>query len=237
MKYYEGFSNRKKHFGFGFYSVIAACLLLIGGASWFALSGLEKANTKIESQKPISSEYNNNTSSYTESVAEESVIPTPNTDVKNEVTSEIYNSTPKEETPPKESISFSLPVQGEIIKDYSLNGLQYSATYNDMRLHPAVDIACEIDSPVFAAGNGTVANIESNTSNGNIVTIEHVGNITIKYASLKNINVKIGDTVKMGDIIGYVDTIPSECNDKSHIHIEAFKSGKITSPLKALGLE
>ena len=79
--------------------------------------------------------------------------------------------------------------------------------------------------------------IENNASWGTVVEIEHSGGITIKYAALKDLKVENGSRVKMGDIIGNVTTIPCECNDKEHLHIEAFKDGKAISPLMALGLE
>ena len=59
----------------------------------------------------------------------------------------------------------------------------------------------------------------------------------IKYASIDNLKFKIGDAVKSGDIIGTVGSIPAECEDKEHIHIEVYKDSKPVDPLKALGLE
>lgn len=239
LKYSEGFGYKKKNLRFGHYIAIACCLLLIGGASWFALSGLEKDNISEESQpKSQNSEYNSNNTSYTESVVEESKPITSTEEVKNEVKNEVYESKTENKTESKsekEIINFTMPVEGEILKDYSEKNLQYSSTYSDMRLHLGTDIACEINSPVFSVGNGTVKNIEKNTSLGTVVIIEH-GNISIKYASLKDIKVKVDDTVSVGDIIGLSDTVPSECNDKSHIHIEAYKNGKQVSVLEALGL-
>ena len=72
---------------------------------------------------------------------------------------------------------------------------------------------------------------------GRSVVIEHVGGLTIKYSALEDISVKSGDSVKLGDIIGVVATIPSECNDENHLHIEALKDGKPVSPLEALGIK
>jgi len=45
-----------------------------------------------------------------------------------------------------------------------------------------------------------------------------------------------GDTVKVGEIIGTVGTVPAECMDKEHLHLEVFKNGESVEPLEALGL-
>jgi len=238
LKYTEGFGSRKKRFGAGFYTVIACCLLLIGASAWFALSKIE--NTQPSTVPDTSSkteEYQDNTSSYIETVPEEPIKSTPAEDVKKDVSSEPYTSSESHKEETDTSYAFIMPVEGEVIKDYSENSLQYSSTYGDMRIHNGIDISCNSDSPIFSCGDGTVKGIENSSENGTVVIIEHKNSITIKYASLKELKVKQGDKVKMGDTIGISTTVPSECNDKSHIHIEAYKDGKQVSPLKALGLD
>ena len=231
LKYAE--TRPKQKFGTGFYIVIACCILLLGGASWFALSNIAD-NSDIKS-KNENSEYTDKTPSYTESTPESA--PQDAVEETEEKVSQVpYSSEPAKTESPQKPV-FALPVQGEILKQSSSDALQYSATYGDMRLHQGVDIACELKSKIHACADGTVSNIELNTALGNVVTIDHGNKITVKYASLEKINVSAGDEVQLGDIIGTVGTIPSECNDKSHIHIEVFVSGKHADPLKALGLE
>lgn len=235
MKYTESYSGRGKKFGVGFYILIACCLLIIGGAAWFALSNYEDNNTVPEVSSQENNSYNGETSSYNENVTDEPRKPQITESVAQSVEQEPYNS--EETTPETDSQSFTMPVEGEIIKDFSSEQLQYSATYGDMRLHSGVDIACKKGTAVSACGDGNVKAIENDAVLGTVVTIEHSGGITIKYAALENLKVKNGDKVKMGDIIGTVATVPAECNDKEHLHIEGYKNGKAVSPLEALGLE
>ena len=129
-----------------------------------------------------------------------------------------------------------MPVQGKVLKDYSGERLQYSATYGDMRLHKGIDIECEKGTAVSAAADGTVLSVINDATFGTVLEIDHKNGIMVKYAALDDVKLKEGDAVKMGDIIGKVGTVPCECNDKSHIHIEVLKDGKQVSPLKALGL-
>lgn len=232
MKYNEARPTRK--LGTGFYTVIACCILLLGSASWFALSNISD-NDNIKSNKE-NKEYADKTPSYTESTAESEPKNTVE-ETADKVSKVPYSSEPVKQAEQPKTTVFALPIQGEIIKESSSDSLQYSSTYGDMRLHQGIDIACELKSKIHACADGAVTNIELNTTLGNVVTIDHGNKITVKYASLEKINVSAGDKVTIGDTIGTVGTIPSECNDKSHVHIEVYVNGKIAEPLKAFGLE
>lgn len=233
MKYTESSDNRKNAVNTGLYIIIGLCLLVIGGASWFALSATNE-ETKPDTQSS-KSEYSAPSTSYNESVVDPPYISEP---MQESVKDQPYSSKAEvtEEKKP-EIIVFSMPVQGEVLKPHSQSQLQFSATYSDMRLHTGVDIAAKKGTAVSACGDGTVKNIELNTTFGNVITIEHKNGITAKYASVENIEVEISDNVKAGDIIGTVATIPAECADKEHLHLEVFKNGKAADPLKTLGLE
>lgn len=237
MKYTQDYSYKKRKFGTSFYIIAACCLLILGGASWFALSNYSgDENTSINQE---SSEYKDNTSSYIESKVEEFTEPVPDVQTKDtaeSVSQEPYSSEETQSETKEQTVSFMLPVEGEVVKEYSSSALQYSATYGDMRLHLGVDIACKDGTAVSACGDGTVVAVEESDRLGKTIEIEH-GGVTIKYASLDGITLKSGDTVKLGDIIGTVTTVPSECNEESHLHIEALKDGKAVSVLEIINLE
>lgn len=55
---------------------------------------------------------------------------------------------------------------------------------------------------VLAVLDGTVLNIKQDDILGNLVEIEHNTNLRTIYYSLNNVNVKAGDTVKQGEVIG-----------------------------------
>lgn len=236
LKYTEPSDNRKSAVNTGLYIIIGLCLLIIGGASWFALSaGNDNSNTQSKRQNSSKSEYSAPSTSYNESVIDPPYISEP---MQESVKDQPYSSKTETSSEKKtETVAFSMPVQGEIIKHHSDSELQFSATYSDMRLHTGIDIAANNGTSVSACGDGTVKNIELNTTLGNIVTIEHKNRITVKYAGIDNIEVKIGDNVKAGDIIGTVATVPAECADKEHLHLEVYKDAKASDPLKTLGIE
>ena len=240
MKYSESYQKSKFAGSAAFYIIIACCLLAIGGASWFAVSSIsrrdeENKNSETESISSVPDISSDISSIFTPSETSSS------TDVNESVTDEPYESTEpssEEETASTpEAPVFTMPVQGEILKAYSDKELQYSATYGDMRVHTGIDIACANGTAVSACGAGTVISVEESATLGNIVTIDHGNEITAKYASIKDVKLKAGDKVAAGDIIGSVTTIPSECADQSHLHLEVLKNGHTASPLEILGLE
>lgn len=228
MKYTQ-YSQKKKG-NSAFYITIALCLFLIGVAAWFAFSKIDNTDVKKtespNSKPPItSSEYNSTDPSYTDN--EEITIPANPTD--EEVKNEEYVSKAE---PVKKTKSYCMPVNGEILKDFSLDNLQYSSTYGDMRIHAGIDIACSEGTLVSAVTDGKIQDISESADFGKTVTIDHGDGLVIKYCGLKNITAEKDTAVKMGDTIGAVSTVPSECSDQQHLHIEAFESGKSISILK-----
>ena len=241
MKYSEAPNKNKKAVNTGLYVIIALCLLIIGGAAWFAISANDSdeknSSSDLSSENRVYSEpdtsYNDNgNQSIMEPPMISSDVSTPTAD---SVSSEPYSS--KSETDDSKPLVFTMPVQGEIIKKHSENELQFSKTYGDMRIHTGVDIAAKIGTHVSACCDGVVESIAPNTTLGTIVTIDHKNGIIIKYASLDNLKIQVGSQVKSGDIIGTVGTVPAECMDGEHLHLEVLKNGKNADPLKTLGLE
>jgi murein DD-endopeptidase MepM/ murein hydrolase activator NlpD len=74
--------------------------------------------------------------------------------------------------------------------------------------HTGIDITAPAGTPVVAACDGTVANIQPNPSKtyGNQVVIQHAGGLNTQYAHLGQVDVKPGATVHAGDQIGLSGT-------------------------------
>ena len=102
--------------------------------------------------------------------------------------------------------------------------------------HNGLDMISASGEPVHAAADGVVAEItRSRKGLGNVVTIDHGNGIIMKYCGLDNVQVSEGKKVKMGDPIAVVGSIPCECADKSHLHLEATKKGESISPMDVIG--
>lgn len=238
MKYSEYRSQSRFKGSAAFYIIIAFCLIAIGGASWFAASSIKKR--EAPRQEGGESSYTSDYSSPESSTINEPPAVVSSEEAGKAVSDEPYSSEETSSVKSEEAapaVIFTMPVQGEVIKDYSEKQLQYSATYGDMRIHAGIDIACEDGTSVSAAGNGRVITVEESSSLGKSVTIDHGNGITTKYSALDNVKVKQGDAVTSGDIIGTVTAVPSECADQSHLHFEVFKNGHSSAPLSTLGLD
>ncbi len=243
MDYEEkNFSSNKKKFSTSLIVTITVAIIIIAGAAWFAISryndtseiseidpnSTPKLTSDIDSvTSDIKEEYDDITSSYNDIVSEvESKIEEPMESA--EETGENVSSVPY-------SQNFCKPVEGEILTEFSDKQLQYSNTFGDMRMHYGIDMLCKNGTSISACGDGKVLNIEESSQYGTVLTLEIGNGLTAKYSSLKDIKFKIGDTVKAGDILGVASTIPAECNDPEHIHLEIYKNNKPVDPLKALG--
>lgn len=241
---YTPYSSNKKG-NYVFYIIIIIVLAIIAVIAWVGLSNMSKTDdnknpdTSIieepNSNKDNSQEYNSNDSSYNSndnSINEDNnIIPeNPESSMPDITPSTPTNDDVKDE--PYTQKSYTMPTNGDILKDFSSTALQYSATFGDMRLHLAVDIACKEGAFIGALTDGKVLSVEESASLGNVITIDHGDGLIVKYASIKNSKLKAGDKVKSGDLIGEADTVPNECADQSHLHLEATENGKPVSILK-----
>ena len=137
------------------------------------------------------------------------------------------------------TIEYGLPMNdASIIKDFSDSTLQYNQTLNRWEAHFSVDLA-SVESDVMSIYDGTVASVEYDFLMGNIITIEHENGMVSVYASLdKNINVKVGDSVTKGQVIGYASTTAtSESADGAHLDFSMILNGEEVDPNNYLSLQ
>jgi murein DD-endopeptidase MepM/ murein hydrolase activator NlpD len=101
---------------------------------------------------------------------------------------------------------------------------------NTLRAHKGVDYAASHGTPVKAAGGGKVIFRGVQGGYGNVVIVQHGGNITTLYAHLSNFNrqARLGTRVKQGQVIGYVGQ--SGLATGPHLHYEYRKNGVHMNP-------
>lgn len=143
----------------------------------------------------------------------------PEDDIDNTQTSVV-----EEQALTAEPLSFVMPVNGEVINDFSSDELVYNATMADWRTHNGIDIAAAKDAPVVAAVSGKIVKVLADDIWGGVVDIDSNG-VIIRYAGLNpEPIVRVGQSVVAGETIGRVGELPGELSDLPHIHIEAEKS-------------
>ena len=120
----------------------------------------------------------------------------------------------------KRKLKTTSPVSGKEIAGYSMEALSYNQTTRDWRVHNGVDIAAEEGTPVCAAADGVVEAAYEDDLMGFTVVIRHDGGYVTEYSSLaKELSVKSGEAVHMGQVIGCVGgTALVETTLGSHVH-------------------
>lgn len=73
-----------------------------------------------------------------------------------------------------------------------------------VRPHRGTDYAAPIGTPIVATADGTVTESRRRGGNGKYVKIKHNGMYSTQYLHMRAQNVKKGDFVRQGDVIGWV---------------------------------
>lgn len=95
--------------------------------------------------------------------------------------------------------------------------------------HKGIDLACETGTPVTATGDGVIEFVGRRGSEGICIQIAHGSQYTSMYSHLSAANVKEGEAVEKGDVIGYVGNTGRSFG--SHLHYEVKLKGEPQDPL------
>jgi murein DD-endopeptidase MepM/ murein hydrolase activator NlpD len=98
------------------------------------------------------------------------------------------------------------------------------------RKHYGMDFSAKRGTPVYATGDGIVKRADNKSSGyGRHIRIDHGFGYVSLYAHLNKYNVKRGQKVKRGQIIGYVGNTGRSV--APHLHYEIFKDKNKINPL------
>lgn len=123
------------------------------------------------------------------------------------------------------------------IQPISNKGFKHLSSGFGVRLHPilkigkmhkGIDFAANVGTPIYATGNGKVAKAGHGGGYGNMVVINHGYGYETLYAHMSRIKAKRGQSVKRGDIIGYVGS--TGLSTGPHLHYEIHKNGQAIDP-------
>jgi murein DD-endopeptidase MepM/ murein hydrolase activator NlpD len=97
------------------------------------------------------------------------------------------------------------------------------------KFHYGMDFAATTGTKIFSAGDGVVKEVKSSRIGyGKYIKIDHGYGFGTLYAHLNGFNVKKGQKVKRGDVIGFVGN--SGTSTAPHLHYEVHKNGKAVNP-------
>lgn len=133
---------------------------------------------------------------------------------------------------PSES-GFLWPLAGNINTVNSLFGGRKDPITGGKGNHTGIDIPAARGTPIYASKSGVVTTSVlgsgSNWAYGNHVVVSHSDGTSTLYAHMNSRAVKQGQTVKQGDVVGYVGTTGRSTGN--HLHFEVRKNGQRVDPL------
>jgi len=96
--------------------------------------------------------------------------------------------------------------------------------------HRGMDFTAPSGTPIYATGNGKIYRADNKASGfGEHIEIDHGFGYKTIYAHLSKYNVRQGQKVKRGDLIGFVGSTGRSVGP--HLHYEVHKNGKPINPI------
>jgi murein DD-endopeptidase MepM/ murein hydrolase activator NlpD len=98
------------------------------------------------------------------------------------------------------------------------------------KMHWGMDFTAPKGIPVYATGDGKVTRADNNSSGyGKHIRIEHGYGYMSLYGHLSKYNVRVGQKIERGDLIGFVGSTGR--SEAPHLHYEVWKDGERINPI------
>jgi len=119
------------------------------------------------------------------------------------------------------------PTTGWISRGF---GMKYDPFTGYKQMHRGLDIANHRGTPIVTTADGRVVSIRRNSDMGKTIILDHGYGFQTRYAHLSKIEVKRGQTVKRGDVIGLMGS--TGYSTGPHLHYEVIRNGQCLNPMK-----
>jgi murein DD-endopeptidase MepM/ murein hydrolase activator NlpD len=128
-------------------------------------------------------------------------------------------------------VPYRKPVVGEV-EFTSGFGIRTDPFLGRPAMHTGLDFRAAAGDPVRVTANGKVASAGWAGGYGRMVEVDHGNGLSTRYGHLSEINVKVGDVVKIGQVIGAVGSTGRSTGP--HLHYETRIDGEAVDPQKFL---
>ncbi len=125
------------------------------------------------------------------------------------------------------SVPSRMPLEGAALT--SGFGMRNHPVLGGRRQHQGIDLAAPTGTPVYATADGVVGRADLYSSYGLFISIEHGASMETRYAHLSRLAIAAGDSVKKGDLIGYVGSTGRSTGP--HLHYEVRVEGLAVNPI------
>jgi murein DD-endopeptidase MepM/ murein hydrolase activator NlpD len=128
-------------------------------------------------------------------------------------------------------VPYRKPVLGEV--EFSSGfGIRSDPFLGRPAMHTGLDFRASMGDPVRATANGRVESAGWSGGYGRMIEIDHGNGLSTRYGHLSEIKVKVGDVIKIGQIIGAVGSTGRSTGP--HLHYETRIEGEAVDPQKFL---
>ena len=117
------------------------------------------------------------------------------------------------------------PVPGRMSSSY---GMRRHPILGYRRMHAGVDFKARHGTPIVAVTDGRVTGAGRMGGCGNAVRLRHGNGIDTRYCHMSRIAVRGGQSVKRGQVIGYVGS--TGLSTGPHLHYEMYRGGRSVNP-------
>jgi murein DD-endopeptidase MepM/ murein hydrolase activator NlpD len=128
-------------------------------------------------------------------------------------------------------VPYRKPVVGEIELSSGF-GVRNDPFVGRPAMHTGLDFRASTGDPVRATANGRVTNAGWSGGYGRMVEIDHGNGLSTRYGHMSQIDVKVGDVVKTGDVVGEVGSTGRSTGP--HLHYETRINGEAVDPQRFL---
>jgi murein DD-endopeptidase MepM/ murein hydrolase activator NlpD len=109
-------------------------------------------------------------------------------------------------------------------------GYRIHPIYKIRKFHQGIDFTASTGTEIYATGDGVIENIESSKRGyGNSVVVNHGFGLKTLYAHMDKFNVKKGQKIKRGEVIGFVGN--TGLSTAPHLHYEVMHNGERVNPI------
>lgn len=117
------------------------------------------------------------------------------------------------------------PVPGRISSGF---GMRRHPILGYRRMHSGIDFSARHGTPIHAVTDARVSSAGRMGGCGNAVRLDHGNGLQTRYCHMSRIAVRGGQSVKRGQVIGYVGS--TGLSTGAHLHYEMYRSGRAVDP-------
>jgi len=119
------------------------------------------------------------------------------------------------------------PVRGWLTSGF---GNRISPFTGSVAMHNGIDLAARRDTPIMATASAVVSYEGFDSGLGKVVKLNHGYGMQTVYGHLSKVNVRIGQKVKRGDVVGFVGN--TGLSTGPHLHYEVIVNNVPVNPLR-----